>query len=49
MGGTPLSELYIVYNDLSDFLVRKALKSLEVWLEITLLADAGLFNNPFTP
>ncbi|SDY12808.1 dihydroxyacetone kinase DhaK subunit [Acetomicrobium thermoterrenum DSM 13490] len=26
MGGTPLSELYIVYNDLSDFLEKKGIK-----------------------
>ncbi|MGB4367344.1 MAG: dihydroxyacetone kinase subunit DhaK [Acetomicrobium sp.] len=26
MGGTPLSELYIVYNDLSDFLGKKGIK-----------------------
>ncbi len=26
MGGTPLSELYIVYNDLSDFLDKKGIK-----------------------
>lgn len=26
MGGTPLSELYIVYNDLSDFLGKKSIK-----------------------
>ncbi len=26
MGGTPLSELYIVYNDLSDFLKKKGIK-----------------------
>jgi len=26
MGGTPLSELYLVYNDLSDFLEKKGIK-----------------------